>query len=185
MDFEQTIPRIVTAFDSAGLRYALIGGLAMAFRGVQRATLDMDFILLFEDLDAAHMTLSALGYHREFHSENISHYRSSDSALGRIDLLHAFRGPTLGMLDRAERIPLQNGVELPVVHIEDIIGLKIQAAVNDPSRHNRDWNDIQMLVRSAGQGGDSLDWNLIGEYLELFGLESKLDDLKQSHGHAH
>ena len=185
VDFEKSIPRIVAAFDSAGIRYALIGGLAMAFRGAQRATLDIDFILLLDDLTAAHALLGTLGYHREFQSENVSHYLSPDSALGRIDLLHAFRGPTLGMLARAERIAIADGVNLPVVHIEDIIGLKIQASVNDPARHYRDWGDIHMLVSGAAERGDPLNWSLIGEYLALFGLESQLNALQQIHGDAH
>jgi hypothetical protein len=185
MNFEQAIPRIVGVLDSAGVRYALIGGLAMAFRGAQRATFDMDFILLLEDLKAAHAALESLGYRREFHSENVSQYGSADAVLGRIDILHAFRGPTLGMLDRAERIRWDDDTTLPVVHLEDLVGLKIQASVNDPSRYHRDWSDIHMLVRGAGLTGAAVDWELIEDYLAIFGLESKIQELKQSYGQAH
>ena len=104
MNYIATLEKLTTAFDEASVRYALIGGFAMAMRGVQRATVDLDFILLLEDLDKAHRIFEKLGYERGFKSENVSHYFSSDSSLGRIDLLHAFRGPTLSMLDRADRI---------------------------------------------------------------------------------
>lgn len=185
MNFETTIPKIVTEFAAAGIRYALIGGLAMAMRGVQRATLDVDFILLLEDLGNAHERLLALGYHRAFHSENVSHYLADNPALGRVDLLHAFRGPSLGMLERSEMLGFVGGMSLPVVHVEDLIGLKIQAAVNDPSRHRRDWSDIHLLVENASFHGTSLDWDLLADYFALFDLTPELSNLKQLYGQTH
>ena len=185
MNFETIVPKIVAEFAAAGIRYALIGGLAMAMRGVQRATLDVDFILLLEDLGNAHERLLALGYHRAFHSENVSHYLADDPALGRVDLLHAFRSPSLGMLERAEMLEIVSGLCLPVVHVEDLIGLKIQAAVNDPSRHRRDWNDIHLLVENASLHATSLDWDLLADYLALFDLTPELGNLKQLHGQTH
>ncbi len=51
MDFQKVIKEVVSELEAAGIRYATIGGFAMALRGVQRATIDLDFILAFEDLD--------------------------------------------------------------------------------------------------------------------------------------
>jgi hypothetical protein len=182
MDFATTLPALVDRFDSQNLHYALIGGLAMALRGVQRATLDADFILLSDDLDACHAILETWGYQRDFHSENISHYNATDPTLGRIDLLHAFRPATLGMLKRAERIPLTATCSIPVVHIEDLIGLKIQAACNDPRRAIGDWADIQRLVQHAGHTALPLDWELLGDYLALFGKSAELPNLQTLYG---
>ncbi len=182
MDFTSTLPRITTAFDKQRLRYALIGGLAMALRGVQRTTLDADFILLATDLDTSDAILRSMGYRREFHSENVSHYIADNTSLGRIDLLHAFRPATLAMLDRADRLPFTDDCTIPVVHIEDLIGLKVQAACNDPSRKLGDWNDIHRLVQHAGRTGKNLDWELIGDYLTLFDLSDELDVLRKIHG---
>ena len=58
------------------VRYALIGGFAMAMRGVQRATVDLDFILMIEDLSKAQNILEGLGYELLFKNENVSHYKS-------------------------------------------------------------------------------------------------------------
>ena len=182
MDFTATLPVIIDRFDARHLRYALIGGLAMALRGVQRTTLDADFILLADDLTPCHSILESLGYQRAFHSENVSHYIGSETALGRIDLLHAFRPATLGMLQRAERLALTPGCTIPVVHIEDLIGLKVQAACNDPSRATSDWSDIHQLVQQAGRTGQPLNWELIGDYLALFDKSAELPKLKSLHG---
>jgi predicted nucleotidyltransferase len=154
----------------------------MAMRGVQRATLDLDFILMLEDLEQADRILRDAGFRRAFHSENVSHYVGDEAALGRIDLLHAFRGPSLGMLVRAERLEVADGLTLPVVQIEDIIGLKVQAAVNDPRREASDWSDIRLLIEIAAQTGKPLDWELLADYLELFELTCELPMLRHWYG---
>lgn len=178
MDFNLVIDGMVGAFDRAGVRYALIGGMAIALRGIQRSTLDLDFIVATEDLPAADPILRGLGYTRVFHSANVSQYGAEDPALGRIDILHAFRGPSLGMLQRAERMAWPEGPAVPVVHWEDLIGLKIQAMVNDPGRALRDWADIHEIVRFAAGRRMALDWELLADYLELFDLHAKLLELK-------
>lgn len=168
--------------DQAALRYALIGGFAMAMRGVQRATVDLDFLLLAKDLESVDQILHTCGYERVFRSENVSHYRDPTAPFGRIDILHAFRAPSLGMLDRAERLEISPGLSVPVLHIEDLIGLKIQAAVNDPAREAQDWQDIHLLLQAAAYDDKVIDWALIADYLALFQLSHRLQELKDRHG---
>ena len=182
MDFEIVIRKVVGALEAAGVHYALIGGFAMAMRGVQRATMDLDFILMLEDMAKADEIIRSFGYVRVFHSANVSQYQSADGSWGRIDILHAFRGPTLGMLRRAETLPVTEDLSIRVVHREDIIGLKVQALVNDPSRAVRDWSDILMIVESARDQGATLDWTLVEDYLKLFDLEDRLGELKAYYG---
>jgi hypothetical protein len=182
MDFLKVISQVVGDFQSAGVHYALIGGFAMALRGVQRATTDLDFILLLEDMPKADAILARYGYQRVFHSENVSHYISPDVEWGRIDILHAFRRPSMGMLERAESIAVSDQLSLRVVQLEDLIGLKVQALVNDPARAEGDWSDIRMLVDSARERGAAIDWELVGDYLTIFHLEEKLSELKRRHG---
>lgn len=171
-------------FDAASIRYALIGGFAMALRGVQRATVDLDFILMLEDLEEADAIFKELGYDRQFKSENVSHYISGERNLGRIDILHAFRGPSLGMLERADRIDVAPGLTLPVVQSEDLIGLKVQAAVNDPRRATADWTDIRLILESSAELQKGVDWDLIADYLDVFNLGDKINRMKEWYGAA-
>lgn len=185
MDFLRVIREVGDAFDRAGVRYALIGGFAMAMRGVQRATLDLDFLLMLEDLGRVDQILLDTGYQRAFRSENVSHYIAKQAFLGRIDLLHAFRGPSLSMLARADRLEVAEGISLPVVQIEDIIGLKIQALVNDAQREAPDWLDIRLLIETAAQTQRALDWELIEDYLGLFELSCEAPRMKEWYGATH
>ena len=184
MDFVKVIAEVVGELEREQVRYALIGGFAMALRGVQRATMDLDFILLLDDLPRTDLVLTKFGYRRAFHSENVSHYLSAESAWGRIDILHAFRAPSMAMLGRADTIEIAEGVALKVAQSEDIIGLKVQALTNDMERAEQDWHDIRMLIRAARESGASLDWELIGGYLELFKMEARLGELKKLYGQA-
>lgn len=184
MDFSKVIAAVIGDLDRAGVRYALIGGFAMGLRGVQRATHDLDFILMLDDLPKADVALSALGYQRVFHSENVSHYVSTKSEWGRIDILHAFRTPSVSMLARAERLALNEELTIPVVQIEDLIGLKLQALGNDTSRTVGDWHDIQLLLQSAKRRGVVVDWELLGSYLQALEMTDKLPQLKDIYGAA-
>ena len=46
-------------------------------------------------------------------------------------------------------LPKMTVFELPVAFVEDIVGLKMQALANDPSRALADWNDICLLLAAA------------------------------------
>lgn len=184
MDFLRVFREVCAALDAAGVHYALIGGFALILRGVVRATVDLDFLLLAADLERADRILKAAGYRRLWHSENVSHYLADDPERGRIDLLHAFRSASLGMLDRAERLSIGGAMAVPVVQTADLIGLKVQAAVNDPRRASLDWVDIRLLVEAASRQGQPLDWALLGDYLDLFDLGPELPRLRGWYGAA-
>ena len=72
------------------------------------------------------------------------------------------------MLVRAESIPVFDDFRIKVVQIEDQIGLKVQALVNNPGRADRDWLDIRLLLEAAAEQGAPLDWNLLADCLEIF-----------------
>lgn len=61
MDFQRVIETVTSQLDEAEIRYALIGGFAMALRGVQRATIDLDFILMLEDMEEADRIFTKAG----------------------------------------------------------------------------------------------------------------------------
>ncbi len=82
------------------------------------------------------------------------------------------------MLSRAERLPLGESCLVPVLQIEDLIGLKVQAATNDPARAPGDWSDIFRLVIHAADSGRPLEWGLVADYLAIFGCDPRLTELK-------
>jgi len=177
MDFETVIEKILTAFEKAGIRYALMGGFALGIWGVHRTTVDIDFLIDRDGLEKAHKIMSDLTYQCLHHTENVSQYVSPLNIFGEVDFLHAFRSASRRMLERSEEKKIFGGrLTIRVLRPEDLVGLKVQAMVNDKSRWTNDLADIEgiMALHKA-----ELDWSIIEEYFALFGLEEMGQELRR------
>lgn len=62
LDHNAELRHIVEALDTAGIRYAVVGGLAVSIYTVPRATEDIDLLLAREDLDRAVGAIIPLGF---------------------------------------------------------------------------------------------------------------------------
>lgn len=151
----------------AGVRHALIGGFALAVHGVHRATQDIDFLADGAKKDDIVKALNAAGFVLRHSTTEVLQF----GGVGFLDVLLANRPLSLTMLEDAkEHTPLS----VRVLRIEDLIGLKIQAYSNDPSREYQDKADIQNLLGKH----PNLDWNRIQKYADLFGQWETVQDLR-------
>jgi hypothetical protein len=163
------IEEIGAALNTAGVPFALIGGLALAAHNVVRATSDVDLLapaVSTADVDAI---AAKLGYRCLHRSADVANYLRGDE---RLDLLFASRPLSLRLLREAPERATTFGA-LRVVSAEGLIGFKLQALANDP-RRTQDLEDIRALLR-ANRG--ALDRAELREYFCLFDRESLLDDL--------
>ena len=182
MDFEQVLKALLAEFERQRIRYAAIGGFAAIALGITRTTADLDFLVHRDDLESLDRVLASLGFQRRFKSENVSQYLHKDPVWGAVDFLHAFRNISLAMLDRARSIEVFGGSQtVRVLQPEDVIGLKIQAIVNNPRRQGKDMEDIERLVLRYGS---ELDWNRLQEFYELFEMGQEGRDLRNRFEHA-
>jgi hypothetical protein len=149
--------------------FALIGGMALASHGVLRGTRDIDLLVDGADADTVDRVLKRLGYEAAHRSEDAATYVRGPE---RIDLLYAHRPIARRLLQCAREIVGSLG-RLRVVSCEGLIGLKLQAVVNDPSR-TQDLEDIRALLRA---NAESLDMVEVRGYFRLFDRESQLDEL--------
>src|SRR5882724_730787 len=153
-------------------RVALIGGFALPFHGVQRATGDVDFLAEGSGSDALHEALLAAGARCLHRSDDASNYAPGASRLAPVDFIYARRTRAEDMLRRSRSEPLRGArVRIPVVDAEALIGLKLQALVNAPSRRAQDEADIRALL--AARSG-SLKIDLLRDYYRLFHREREL-----------
>lgn len=125
-------------------------------------------------MPAVHGFLTAAGYERVHHSENVSQYQAG-GLWGSLDFIHAFRPRALEMLARAQtRKSASRGLSLRVVRAEDLIGLKVQSLANNPARLHKELADIEALLESR----PDLDWALIRDYFVLFRREDLLREME-------
>lgn len=78
------------------------------------------------------------------------------------------------MLERAthKKVSEELGT-LRVLRPEDLIGLKLIAAHNNPVRYNKDMGDVQEIFKYYGK---KLDYPLLKDYFKTHGIEEKLKE---------
>ena len=182
MDFKKVLILLNKELTANDIHWALIGGFAMAAHGVLRTTLDIDLLVLAQDMNNADTILTNNNYKCFYKSENVSQYVSNLKPLGRIDVLHAFREISISMLNRAKKIKLFENIEIPVLIIEDIIGLKIQAMANDKKLKLSEMNDIDLLIKQKIKQNSNIHWELLREYFELFKMQNIYKEFRQEYG---
>jgi len=70
IDLLVELDQVTSAFERAGIDYAVCGGLALTIHGFPRATFDLDLLIRDESLSAAFETAKQLGY--DIHGLDIS-----------------------------------------------------------------------------------------------------------------
>lgn len=167
---QQTLTRAHNALTDAGVDHALIGGLALGGLGVHRATLDVDLLVPGSDRELAKSALIEQAFVLQTETHETLHF----SGYGPLDILLASRPRSLEMLVRATTLP---SLGVKCVRAEDVIGLKIQAYVNNPKRELQDKADIAAIIAKQ----TVLDWDKIREYADLFEEWPALQALRKQH----
>ncbi len=176
MDFKRVLEELLQGFEKNKVRYALMGGFAMGLWGMGRTTVDLDFLVHKNDLSKVEEIMTALGYECKFQTENVSQYVSPLRVFGEVDFLHAFRQPSLRMLDRAVDKKVFGEMRLKVLRPEDIIGLKLQAIKNNPHRKEREIEDVVFL---ASEYGSVMDWSVVEEYVKILDVQGLYEELQK------
>ncbi|MDD2716169.1 MAG: nucleotidyltransferase family protein [Candidatus Wallbacteria bacterium] len=172
MNFKELLSQLAFALGSQKVDYALIGGVSLGFWGVNRSTLDLDFLINSDDLGKAESILYDLKYKSFYKTEEVAQYLPEAGGVA-VDILIARRKYTLEMLKQSE-IHHVSGFSLKVLRPEGIIGLKLQAMGNAPEREALELCDIESLLKS----NPGLDWNQLKEYFLLFKREDLFQELK-------
>jgi hypothetical protein len=170
--FVATITLVADRAARESFRVALIGGFALPFLGVTRATGDVDFLADAAGSDALHDALTAKGFTARHRTADVANYAAPGPFFAPVDFVFSRRPATQAMLDRALVVELPDtAARVARIDAEGIIGLKAQALANDPRRRRQDEADIVALLRAnAGR----LDLALVRAYFEAFDMADLL-----------
>lgn len=172
MDIKESLKTIVGKFNKQNIDFALIGAFALLQSGIERATRDIDFLILSDDKEKVKKIMNDLTYETVQSTKLFSQFESPVKTFGSIDFLHAGKNEGKQILTNARRHDFF-GVQLKIVAPDDLIGLKVLAYANDPSREKMDKSDIILLREAYINGKIELDLKKIRHYYELF---NKSDD---------
>ena len=112
MNFKKVFEILISEFQKNKIDFALIGGHALRFAGVERTTVDIDFAVLLEKSDIVDGIMKKYGYKALHKTQDVANYSSQFTELGQVDFLFAHRKYALQMLKIAE--------------LKEIFGLKIK-----------------------------------------------------------
>ncbi len=174
-DVEQTLVEGIHVLDSLGLRYAVVGGLAVSAWAMPRSTRDVD---IYADLPQSlrpdvKRELEVHGFHVPAMAEELQKFgvfRSRSASSGTfLDIFDA-TGP-LGekILERRRQLPLE-GRTLWFIAPEDLALLKAF------SERERDFEDLVALFRHAGK---RLDGAYIDQWAHALDESIGGDDVSQ------
>lgn len=164
----EQIKQAVGAFTGCKTPPALIGGVALAAHAIVRATRDVDFLVDAEDAGHIHELLTTLGYQCRYRSKDAANYVRNDEGL---DLIYARRPKSQQLLAESKERDTPLG-RIRVISAEGLIALKLQALVNNPSRH-MDQDDILALLRTHRT---RLNMDEVRDYFALFDRTELLDE---------
>jgi predicted nucleotidyltransferase len=179
MDFETVLKKIVDTFEENKVSYALIGGFALGVYGVIRATNDLDFLVDKRHENFLKKIMKENMYDVIYESKDVIQFEHPTGVFGSIDFLYALRKPSLEMLKRAVKKELfEETIIIKVLLPEDIIGLKVQAFINQPERKIYELEDIKKLIQA---NLTTINWEIIKEHFTLFKLNAIYKELRENY----
>lgn len=157
---------VLAPLERAGIRYLVVGGVAVVLHGYLRTTVDLDLVvqLTRDNVDRALTALADLGFQpqvpvplRSFADPQIRQKWMQEKNMTVFSLWHpAHPGFAVDLFveepfdfdsvySRALRVPLE-GLEVTVISREDLVAMKRAAG------RTRDLDDIKGLTESAEDG---------------------------------
>ncbi|HEV8239218.1 MAG TPA: nucleotidyl transferase AbiEii/AbiGii toxin family protein [Thermoanaerobaculia bacterium] len=174
MDFAAVLSAIAADMDRHELRYAVVGGIALAGLGMPRTTIDLDIVT---DAEAqAHVVafLEGLGFETVHRSAAYSNHLHREPALGRVDVVYVRRDTAEQLFASVQRVPGPGGLDMPVPAAEHLVAMKVLAMKNDPRREPQELVDIRFLLARP-----DVDREQVREYFLRHGLLKQLHDVER------
>ena len=143
----QALRKITKRLKGLGIRYALVGAMAMFFHGYRRFTDDVDLLVSRDDLKELHDQLEGRGYVPLFRGSKA--LRDAEYGV-KVDFLVAGDYPGDG---KPKPVAFPNPEEasieiegIPCLELAKIVELKLASGMTDPGRM-KDLGDVQEMIR--------------------------------------
>ena len=144
--FVSPLEQIQQGAVASGLRFLLVGGLAVIQHGYGRLTLDIDLLVLRDDHEKWRELLTGLGYQRLSERNTFHQYRRGDQETWPLDLMLVGQDTFAGLIAAASPATVQ-GARVLLVSLEHLIALKLH--VLKQARLHRFLKDFQDVVELA------------------------------------
>ena len=175
MNFAAVLSAISAEAERSSLRYAVIGGVALAALGMPRTTLDVDIVADTAAQPRLVAFLESLGFATLHRSHGYSNHLHRDPTLGRVDIVYVEVDTADQVFAAAQRLPGPGGIEIPVAAAEHLVAMKVLAMKNDPARALQELADIRFLLSRP-----DVDRGRVRRYFEQHGMLERFEDVAKT-----
>lgn len=173
MNFSSTLTTVAGFLNEEEIRYALIGGLALAAYGHSRSTLDIDLVVEYDHQNAIVEFMESRGFETLHRSSGYSNHQHEDPVIGRVDFVYVQGETAEKLFDATREFQGPGALKIPVPKPEHLIAMKVLAMKNDPDRTFQELADIRILLASPG-----VDRREARSYFERHGLLERFHELE-------
>jgi hypothetical protein len=172
VDFARVLDELTGFFADHELRWAVIGGVAMAAYGLARTTLDLDFVAERSAQEAIVRHLEAQGYRTLYRSEGYSNHQHDDAERGRVDFAYVSGETAQRLFAQVRQVSGPGGSAIQVPSPEHVAAMKVHAMANDTTRKDHELADLRFLLALP-----DIDREAVREQFVRRGKEDEWDDL--------
>ena len=173
MNFSSTLTTLAAFLDDNEIRYALIGGLALAAYGYHRSTLDIDLVVEHDNRDRIITFMEAKGFETLHRSQGYSNHKHDDPVVGRVDFVYVQGDTAEKLFGATTNFAGPGGLNIPIPKPEHLIAMKVLAMKNDPERTLQDLADIRVLLAVP-----DVDRDEVRSYFEKHGLLERFHEFE-------
>lgn len=175
MQFDRVLTTFADYFEREGIRYALIGGLAVHAWGRVRPTRDVDFAVEAHRAESVRAFAESLGFTTLHASEAFSNHEHPETDWGYVDFMY-LRGRTAdSVFAAASPKELVEGRPMPVASPEHLAMMKALAMKGFPHRALYEGEDVRTLLEVPG-----VDREAVRDYFARHGLLDLFDAIEET-----
>jgi hypothetical protein len=175
MQFDAVLRSFSEFFEREGIRYCVIGGLAMQAWGHARFTKDLDIAVSRSEQTRVLAFAESLGYEAFHVARAFSNHDHPDRSRGRIDFMYPDDATAARMFAAAVRKPVVGDVEAPVASPEHLAMMKGLAMRENGARILYEGEDVRHLLSLPG-----VDVAAVRDYFTKIGMLDLFDVIRKT-----
>lgn len=147
MKYPSIFHLLAREFEKAKIPIILIGGFAVNYYKVSRATGDVDVLMVDEHFEKASSLLTEAGYKEVVRGNVFARFQSTQPLLMDLDVLFVDKKTFSGMMNEAKETEIE-GNKIRVASLVHLIALKLHSLKNNLSgREDPDLRDLIRLIQ--------------------------------------
>jgi hypothetical protein len=175
MQFDAVLRTFGDFFEKEGIRYVIIGGLAVYAWGRLRPTKDADFAVDRSNQERVVAFAESLGYETLQATAAFSNHIHEDNTFGRVDFMYLDPATAEKVFGSAVSRVIVEGVVSPVASPEHLAMMKALAMKNFPHRVLFEGEDVRTLLKVPG-----VDRDAVRDYFQRHGLLELFDAIDKT-----